>query len=233
MNRMYSIALHDVRVSDGEHAVHTMKQVMGLYGVPLTVHLVFDRYLENNTTLSNFIIENVENGTLEIVFHGLTHQCSRMVAKTLSFYHKYQAEYLDDSDLLRENTKEVFINSKILLGQNIGICPPCWIAIKRNIQYFQSLSPLFIENILTISFGDTKLFSPVISLGSTDRNELFLLKFIAKLMYLMSLAKRNTRLRIAVHLCDLERPTSLEFLSNIIKKLNDHKFLRVFLKEMK
>lgn len=227
------MALHDVRVSGGNNSVNTIKHVMGSFGVPLTVHLVFDRPLEKDTVLSRFIIENIESGRLEIVFHGLTHQCSKNVPKTLTFYHKYQAEYLDDSDLLRVNTKEMFDNSKLLLGYNLGICPPCWIAIKKNIDFFHSLNPLFIENILYISFMEKKLFSPVISLGSPENSELVFLKILTRLIYLLSIAKRSTHLRIAVHLCDLEKPASMGFFSTMVNKLDKHKFQPVLLKEMK
>jgi hypothetical protein len=113
MNRTYSLALHDIRVSGGINSVNTIKHVMKSLGVPLTVHLIFDRSLENETVLSKFIIENIENGKLEIVFHGLTHKCSTNVPKTLTSYHKYQAEYLDDSELLRENTRELYVKCNL------------------------------------------------------------------------------------------------------------------------
>jgi len=136
MERIYSLALHDVRVSGGENSMNTIKHVMDLFGIPLTVHLIFDKSLENEDVLLKFILENLVNKKLEIVFHGLSHQCSKNVPKTLVFYHKYQAEYLDDSDLLRENTREMFYNSKLLLGCNLGICPPCWIATKKTFNFF-------------------------------------------------------------------------------------------------
>ena len=213
--------------------MNIIKHVMDLFGIPLSVHLIFDKSLENENVLLKFILENLKSGKLEIVFHGLTHQCSENVPKTLVFYHKYQAEYLDDSDLLRENTKEMFCNSKSLLGRNLGICPPCWIAIKKNIQFSHALEPLFIENLLSISIENKKHFSPVISLGSPEDIELLFLKILAWLMYALSIAKRKINLRIAIHTCDLEKPASMIFFSMIVKKLDKNKFQPVLLKEMK
>src|ERR1035437_6110376 len=125
MKRIYSLALHDIRVSGGENSVKTIRRVMDLFGIPLTVHMIFDKSLGNEDVLLKFILENLESGKLEIVFHGLSHQCSGKVSGALAFYHKYQAEYLDDSEMLREKTKEIYNNSKFLLGSNLGICPPC------------------------------------------------------------------------------------------------------------
>ena len=233
MGRSYSLALHDVRASGGENSMNTIKHVMDLFGIPLTVHLIFDKSLENEDVLLKFILENLVNKKLEIVFHGLSHQCSKNVPKTLVFYHKYQAEYLDDSDLLRENTREMFYNSKLLLGCNLGICPPCWIATKKNIQLFQSLNPLFIEKLLSISVENKRHFSSVISLGSPVNKELIFLKILAWLMFTLSLVKRKLNVRIAVHLCDLGKPASMTFFSTVIKKLDKNKFKSVLLEEMR
>jgi hypothetical protein len=233
MKRIYSLALHDIRVSEGENSVKTIKHVMDLFEIPLTVHLIFDKSLENEYVLLKFILENLEGGKLEIVFHGLSHQCSGKVSGTLAFYHKYQAEYLDDSEMLREKTKEMYNNSKLLLGSKLGICPPCWIAIKKNLQFFQTLEPLFVEKVLSISFNGKKHFSTVISLGSPGKIELVFLKILAWLMFALSIAKRRVNLRIAVHPCDLEKPASMAFFSAIVGKLERYNFQPVLLKEMK
>jgi hypothetical protein len=148
----------------------------------------------------------------------------------LVFYHKYQAEYLDDSDLLRKNTEEMFNNSRLLLGNSMGICPPCWIASKKNSIFLQTLKPLFIENILSISFENKKHFSPVISLGSLNNSELFFLKILARFMYILSVLKKRTHLRVTIHACDLEKPASMKFFSGIILSLNQCRFQPVLLK---
>jgi len=92
---------------------------------------------------------------------------------------------------------------------------------------------LFIENILSVTFEDKKLFSPVISLGSPENNELVFLKIIARLMFRLFLFKTNISYRVAIHPCDLEKPASVGFFSGIIKKFDQHKFQPVLMKEMK
>jgi hypothetical protein len=232
MKRYYSLALHDVRVSGGESSMKAVKELMDSFKGPLTIHLIFDKALNYEDLFTKFIIENIKNGRLEIVFHGLTHQCSKKVPKILSFYHKYQAEYLEDSETLREASKKMYSDSRHLLGHNLGICPPCWISIKKNIDFFKSLKPLFIENLLSISSDSKKLFSPVISLGSPETRDLIFLKALAWIMFMVSIVKRNTHLRIAIHLCDLEKPASRKFFSDMLFRLDRFKFKPLLLNEL-
>lgn len=232
MNRKYSLALHDLRVSGGENTVNTIKHVMNLFEVPLTVHLIFDGPLEKNTVLSTFIIENSKDKRLEIVFHGLTHKCSKDVSGLLAFYHKYQAEYLNNSDSIRTKTAEIYQSVCSLLDETIGICPPCWIATKRNFRFFRTLHPLYIESLLSLTFKWRKIFSPVISLGSPNNDELFFLKGLAHTMYFLSILMRRTRLRIAIHQCDLEKSASMIFFLKTFQALNRHGFQPVLLKDL-
>ena len=232
MNRNFSLALHDVKVSDDEKTVSIIKQVMNTFHVPLTVHLVFDKPLKKGTKLSDFIQKNIKNKKLEIVFHGLSHTCSKNVSKFGVFYHKYQAEYLDDNESLRKNTAVMYKSLISVLGSNLGICPPCWIATKKNRALFASLNPLYVESILSIEYPTQKIFSPVISLGSPKNSELFFLKIIAKISYLYSIINRKTHLRVAVHVCDVSNPASMHFFENIINLLRKNKFHPVFLKDL-
>lgn len=230
--RKYSLAIHDLTVSGNEITLEAIKRLMNSFAVPLTVHLIFDKPFDNSPELYKFLKKMVESEKLEVVFHGLTHQCSRKVSKLLGFYHKHQAEYLDDSHLLRKNTEEIFNNSRVLFGTGMGICPPCWICSKKNKVFLQGLKPLFIENILSISSKDKKHFSPVISLGSLNRSELFFLKILACLMYILSRVKKRIHLRVAIHACDLGKPASMEFFSTVILSLNQAKFQPVLLKNL-
>ena len=47
---------------------------MDLFDVPLTVHKDFDAPLSESSELSDFILQNIKDQKLEIVFHGLTHE---------------------------------------------------------------------------------------------------------------------------------------------------------------
>ncbi len=232
MTHSFSLAIHDLRVSGGTKTIETIKFLMNEFELPLAIHLVFDNSLENKPELLKFLKENIRKDKIEVVFHGLTHQCSKEVSKLLVFYHKYQAEYLDDSDSLRYNTLTMFNKQSKLLRTNMGICPPCWITVKKNYNFLKSLNPIYIESILKLNNLKHQNFSTVISLGSPNNFELFYLKILANIMLYITTIFKGTRLRIAIHTCDLEINNSMLFFSGIINKLKMNKFKGVLLKEL-
>jgi hypothetical protein len=232
MTKRFSIALHDVRVSWNEEAIRIIERVMAQYNVPLTVHLVFDCPLVEHSPLSDIIIAQCKAKRLEIVFHGLTHQCSINVSKLWVFYHKYQAEYLDNSQELCDNSLQMFQSASALLNQKLGICPPCWIASKRNFRFLKSLQPLYVEKILTMQSNSKTVFSPVISLGSPNDSELFYLRILGKLMLGISYFIRSRTVRIAIHICDLDKTESLSFFTAMANALIKANYQAVLLHEL-
>ncbi|HPS57291.1 MAG TPA: hypothetical protein PK514_04235 [Spirochaetota bacterium] len=228
--RRYALSLHDVKVSGGEATVAKIRTVIDRYRVPLAVHLVFDEELESSSPLARFLSRKMEEGALEIVFHGLTHRCPENVGRLISFYHKYQAEYLLDTEKLRDKTREMYQEVTAFTGTDTGICPPCWIACRNNRKFLRRLNPVFVESLFSMDFSGHSFFSPVISLGSIKGSELVFLKTGARLMYLVSLLSRKTRLRVAVHECDLELESSLEFFSGMFKSLNAKGFKPVLMR---
>jgi hypothetical protein len=232
MSRKYSLAIHDLRLSGGDSCILMIRQLLETFNVPLAVHLVFDEEPANATLLIRFLQEKVSEGAIEVVFHGLTHQCSHNVSKTLVFYHKYQAEYLDDSELLRKKTAIMYAQLVTYFGYNPGICPPCWIAHPKNNLFFKSLKPAFVEKILFVKHQHSKAFSPVISLGSPNDRELFFLRGLANLMFFISLFLPNARTRMAIHLCDLEKPSSMAFFKRKVQQLTKKRFIPVLLRDI-
>jgi hypothetical protein len=232
MERKYSLAIHDLRVTDNEKAVETLSSLITRFRVPLTVHLVFDAPLGEYHELLKFISEKINSKSLEVVFHGLTHQCSRKVGKISSFYHKYQAEYLENDEQLRVNTLQMFRNVTELLGRNLGICPPCWLTTKENYKMFKSLSPLYIELLTSLHFQDQKVFSPIVSLGSPKESELFFLRKLARFILFSGMIVRKNKVRVAIHTCDIENTDSMKFFDLIIARLNYKKFQPVLLREL-
>ena len=101
-----ALCLHDLRASDGDEARGKIETVQRSFRAPLTVHLVYDR--SPDASFAAFLREGVEAGRLEIAFHGTRHACPRNVGRLLSFYHKYEAEYLADSTELRAATSQAF-----------------------------------------------------------------------------------------------------------------------------
>jgi hypothetical protein len=232
MIRKFALCLHDIKVSGNEASVEMIRKVMTEFDCPLTVHVIIDTPLDKSPALSDFIEKKLKGDKIEIVFHGLTHLCSRKVYKHLAFYHKYQAEYLVDSDDLRNDTERKFRSLIPQLGNNIGICPPCWLVTKTNFKFFKTLNPLYIETLLAVHYGNEKVFSPVISLGSPNNFELVFLKLLGKLMLLFSLMRRNAYLRVAIHTCDLAKAGSMTFFQKIIKSIFGNRFQTVFLKDL-
>ncbi len=232
MARKYSLSIHDLRVSAGQETADTLHWLLDTFNVPLSVHLVFDASLEKEPYLLNFIKGKIEERKIEIVFHGLTHRCSKNVSKALVFYHKYEAEYLDDSELLREETKTTFESQAKLLHSNMGICPPCWITIRKNRNFLQSLNPLFLESLLYINNLNKKYFSPVVSLGSPKKSELYFLKLLGRLMIFIASVIYNPKVRVAIHTCDIQIENSVIFFDGIIKKLNKKGFQPVLINQL-
>lgn len=230
--RRYALSLHDVKVSGGESTVARIRTVIDRFNVPLAVHLVFDEELNGSSPLARFLGKKIDEGAVEIVFHGLSHLCPRHTGRLISFYHKYQAEYLLDSEKLRDNSREMYQDVTDFTGTNTGICPPCWIACKDNRIFFRRLNPVFVESLLSMDFAGQTFFSPVISLGSIKGSELVFLKASARFMYLVSLLSRKTRLRVAVHECDLELESSLDFFSGMLKSLDSKGFRPVLMRDL-
>jgi len=232
MMKKFSIALHDVCVSWNEKAIAIIEKVIAIYNVPLTVHLVFDEALLPESALTKFLIEKCENNQLEIVFHGLSHECSKNVSKLFVFYHKYQAEYLDNDDTLRKHTFDMYQSAKIIINKNVGICPPCWIATKQNFAFFKSLKPLYIERMLSLESQSKRYKSPVISLGSPKIVELFFLRISARIIMCLAILFKSKKVRIAIHICDTENKKSIQFFSKMSRLLLKNGYNSVLLKDL-
>jgi len=228
-HRRYALSLHDVRVSGDDETVLKIEKVLDRYRVPLAVHLVFDEMLDEGSRLARFLRKKMDEGLIEVVFHGLSHLCPETTGRLTSFYHKHQAEYLLDTEKLRDETREVYGHVREFTGRDAGICPPCWIACRNNRIFLRKLNPVFVESLLSMDFSGRKFFSPVISLGSPVKKELIFLKAGARLMHLVALLLPGTRLRIAVHECDLEIPQSLDFFAKRIELLDKKGFRPVLM----
>jgi hypothetical protein len=105
----FSLAIHDIRVS-ADDSVERLRGLQETFGLPLTVHMVFDAPLSTRPVLREFLREGMSQESLELVFHGLSHACPPDVGRSTAFYHKHQAEYLLDSDDLRTRTRDVWEN---------------------------------------------------------------------------------------------------------------------------
>lgn len=233
MNRgKVSLCLHDVRLSWGRRGIEMISGVMQRYNAPLTVHLVCDVPFSSSADFSSFIREKSASGALEIVFHGTTHSCSKKVYRAFSFYHKYQAEYLVDDPLLRDNSRKAYFELASILGSNPGICPPCWLSVKNNDIFFDSLSPLYTESMFHIKNRDGRFFSPVISLGSPEKFDLFFLKAAGQLMKFFSAFLPRMSPRMALHVCDIEIEPSMKFFDSTWNYLMKKSFTPVLQRDL-
>jgi hypothetical protein len=232
MDRLYSFAFHDLRVSEGRNIILIIEELRKHFQIPLTLHLVFDAELETQPELLAYLQDQVHAGNLEIVFHGLKHSCSKNVSKLWVFFHKYQAEYLVNDKEHRTATEASYRAILDKMKMNIGICPPCWLASRDNYKFFRSLKPLYIETILHLQHREKKVFSPVISIGSPSRTEVFFLKILASVICSLAGMLFMNRVRIAMHVCDLNTETTFSFIKNIVPKLDRRGFRPVLLREL-
>lgn len=216
------LSLHDARVSEPIKTINAIKLLQKRYNVKFAVYLVFDDDLNKESDLYKFLKEKVDNNSLEVVFHGNSHSCPVGTAKYLSFYHKYEAEYLYDSKDLREKATNSFMNFKTLFSGDSGFCPPCWLLTKENYKLFKSLNPYFIERLLSIEHNKSKYFSPIISIGTSKKSEIFFLKRIANLMLNLGVLTNNAKMRIAIHICDTEIENTLLFFEKKINKIKNY-----------
>jgi hypothetical protein len=228
-----ALCLHDARVSGGMETERVIRTVLERFHAPLTVHLVFDEPLSPEAPLFRFLSEHADRGSIEVVFHGLTHRCPEGTGRWLAFYHKYQAEYLLDSEALRHNTGQAFTGVTAMFGMKTGLCPPCWLASRRNRLFFATLTPLYVESLFSLRYGSERISSPVLSLGSPVPGELFFLRLGARMMYLLSLVKRRACTRMAVHVCDLEVNESIDFFSDLFAVMKKRGFRMVLQRDLR
>ena len=228
----YAVALHDVRVSGGDATVKQIMFVRESLDVPVTVHLVCDKPLSKGSTLAKYLKKNIKARTVEVVFHGIHHACERKVWRALSWYHKYQAEYLVDSESLRSMSKKQYLNLANIAGYSPGICPPCWLSIGKNSMFLKSLKPSFFENLLHLSTESTRRFSTVISIGSDRSHEVFFLKLLGWLLCSVSLVRKDIPVRVAVHVCDLKLESSMDFFRKITESFGRRKYRSVLMRDL-
>jgi hypothetical protein len=228
----YAVALHDVTVSGGNDTVKKISFVRKSLGVPVTVHLVCDKPLSRDSALGKFLRQNIKNRSIEVVFHGIHHLCEKKVWRALSWYHKYQAEYLVDSRSLREESSKKYAALSRIAGYAPGICPPCWLAIGKNTEFLKSLSPSFFEMLLHVESGPKRKFSTVISIGSAKGIEVFFLKILGRVLRALSFAMKKTPVRVAVHVCDLDLVSTMDFFKGVVSSFNRRGYHAVRMRDL-
>ena len=232
MNKHYCISLHDVRVSEPTITIERIEWVRKKCNCPITVHLIFDAPLKAHEVLTNYLIEKTTTQEIEVVFHGLSHACPPETYSWLAFYHKQQAEYLLNSTTLQSNTQTMFERVKNSLNTNLGICPPCWLSTKENVQLFKSLNPIYIEKLLSIETQTKNFFSPVISLGSPNKRELVWLRLLALLITRITILCRFKTVRLAIHTCDLPINDSMKLFEKTIHHLEGNNYKPILMNKL-
>ncbi|MCJ7448265.1 MAG: hypothetical protein MUO72_11265 [Bacteroidales bacterium] len=206
-----ALCIHDLRVSDREKIVETIKSVREFFkSGPITIHLVMDKDVSGDDETFRFLKKEVDNKQLEIVFHGVSHQCPVGTGKLFSWYHKYQAEFISNT-FQAEVNKFRYNKLNEILQIKTGICPPCWIAIPTGWKFIKSLSPLYFEKLLSINYKSKRYFSLPISMGSENKNELYFLKILVSFISTIAILFNHPRLRFVVHTIDLSNKESIKF----------------------
>jgi len=122
--RKVAFCIHDLKLSDGIKIVDTVRNVREIFNIlPITIHLIMDNDLEENDEVFQYLKKEVGSGQLEVVFHGVSHQCPVGTAKYLSWYHKYQAEFLGNS-FNSDTNRHRYNKLNEILQIKTGICHP-------------------------------------------------------------------------------------------------------------
>jgi hypothetical protein len=227
-----ALCIHDLRSSDGQRIVETIKTVREFFkSGPITIHLVMDMDVSDDDEIFHYLKKEVKNKQLEIVFHGISHQCPIGTGKYFSWYHKYQAEFLSNS-FQTEINRVRYKKLNEILQIKTGICPPCWIAIPAGWRFMKSLSPLYIEKLISINYKTKHYFSLPISLASDNKNELHFLKVFASIITNIATLFNNKRVRFVVHTIDISNIDTMTFFRHNYNILISKGFLPVLQNEL-
>ena len=227
-----ALCIHDLRASDGKRIVETIKTTREFFKlVPITIHLVMDIDVSNDDETFHYLKKEVKNKQLEIVFHGISHQCPIGTGKYFSWYHKYQAEFLSNT-FQTDINRDRYIKLNEILQIKTGICPPCWIATPAGWRFIKSLSPLYIEKLLLINYKRKRSFSLPVSLASDNKRELYFLKILASLISTTVILFNHKRLRLVVHNIDIPNIDSMTFFRYKYNILISKGFFPVLQKEL-
>lgn len=227
-----ALCIHDLRASDGKRIVETIKTTREFFKlVPITIHLVMDIDISNDDETFHYLKKEVKNKQLEIVFHGISHQCPIGTGKYFSWYHKYQAEFLSNT-FQTDINRDRYIKLNEILQIKTGICPPCWIATPAGWRFIKSLSPLYIEKLLSINYKRKRSFSLPVSLASDNKRELYFLKILASLISTTVILFNHKRLRLVVHNIDIPNIDSMTFFRYKYNILISKGFFPVLQKEL-
>jgi hypothetical protein len=227
-----ALCIHDLRASDGGKIIGAIKSVRGLFKTStITIHLVIDKDMNSDDETFRYLKEEIEHKQLEIVFHGVSHQCPTGTGKCFSWYHKYQAEFL--SNIFQADVNKFRYNRLNEIFQiRTGICPPCWIASTAGWEFIRSLSPLYIEKLLSVNFSSKCFISFPISLASDNKKELYFLKGLVSVISTIAILFNHNRLRFIIHTIDLSNIDSITFLQHKYCKLILNGFSPVLQKEL-
>ncbi len=227
-----ALCIHDMRASDGKKIIETVINVREFFkSGPITIHLIIDTDVSDDDETFRYLKKEVENKQLEVVFHGVSHQCPVGTGKLFAWYHKYQAEFIGNT-FSAEINRLRYNKLNEILQIKTGICPPCWIAIPEGWKFIRSLSPLYFEKLLSINYQSKRYFSLPVSLASDNKNELYFLRILASLIATTAIFFNHMRLRFVVHTIDLQNIDSMTFFRHKYYRLISKGFLPVLQKSL-
>lgn len=223
-SKFVAMSIHDIRLSEIEQGLTILEYFRNTFNCPLTVHLIVDAKLEKSNRLLEELIRLVNLGTHEIVFHGVRHACSKQTYEWASFYHNFEAEFLEKNKNQHEIAKQTYTDLSEFVGRDIGFCPPCWLITNENKSEFLKKNILYIEGMFSIQFPEKKLLSPVISIGAPNPSNIKYLKILGNLIYSISKIVASRKIRLVYHVSDFKNETALEFLNEKANQFLRRKF---------
>lgn len=216
-----ALCLHDLRLSSGSRIKDTIEDFRGRMGAgPITCHLIADAdFGDGDAGASAYLREEYRKGSLDVVFHGVSHARAQGRRGRLGWYHKGEAEFLGGGFDAAANRDRYAGLNRVLAGR-AGICPPCWLADKEGRAFLGALAPPYVEGMASLRGERGRKFSPVISLGSAVSGDLVFLKALASSVAFAASGLGLDRIRLVAHPCDLARRDALDYLRD-----KYHKFI--------
>ncbi len=221
-----NVSIHDVTKSNLKD-VQTLLELLDNLSVKKITLLLIPFYHEKESLeeIKDWLYEHLEGK--EIVLHGYTHKSGKF-NDFRDFLTRQEGEFAYYNDLEDRLNKAIKILKDLGLN-NEGFIPPAWLINKEGLDILKKFGFSFTTNRLHILDlkNDRKIFSPVLSFGSTG-----ILKSISintfKLQTFLLKQLRLPVLRLALHPVDAKDKTKLKLISDF---LSSEDFEYIFLKE--
>jgi hypothetical protein len=248
MNKV-AICVHDMKLSDGWRIINEIDYIRREFNQQLvTFHIILDINIIPADPVIRHIQYEVNQGILEVVFHGTTHKTNPPGAwPWLKWYHNDEAEFIGQVINEQVNQNRFAALNRVLSAQpsqsqepapqtlqnSVGICPSCWIASKNGWRFIKSTNPAYRERLLCIIFRDSWFVSLPLSIATINTLQRFFLNLLVKFFTWLTGIFNCARTRLVVHKVELHNQVSMNLFKDAYQKLLNKGFAQVLQRELR